>query len=102
MDKGLSDCDNTPRDLEASGQHPIAITSFSHNHTIRKGIQCLAPTIRPTAADIGWKVTNVIKNIETASLMSSGLMPTSSSKSFKSEENVHLALRLNATSKARK
>lgn len=42
---------------------------------MRKGIQCLAPTIRPTPEEIGWKITKVMKKNDTASLTSWGLAP---------------------------
>ncbi len=41
------------------------------------GIQCFAPIRRPTAEDIGWKMTKVTKNKETAKLRSLDLTPIS-------------------------
>ena len=34
--------------------------------TIRNGIQCLGPIYRPRAAEIGWKITKVMKNKDVA------------------------------------
>lgn len=45
--------------------------------TMSIGIQCLAPKILPHAAEIGWKMTNVIKNKETALLISFEVTPMS-------------------------
>jgi hypothetical protein len=41
------------------------------------GIQFFAPIRRPTAEDIGWKITKVTKNRETAKLRSLDLTPIS-------------------------
>jgi hypothetical protein len=41
------------------------------------GIQYLAPSHLPTAAEGGWKRTKVMKNNDTAKLRSSGLAPMS-------------------------
>jgi hypothetical protein len=45
--------------------------------TMMNGIQCLAPSRRPTADEMGWKRTNVMKNNETARFKSSGAAPMS-------------------------
>ena len=41
------------------------------------GIQFFAPIRRPTAEDIGWKITKVTKNKDTAKLRSLDLTPIS-------------------------
>jgi hypothetical protein len=41
------------------------------------GIQCLAPTRLPTADEIGWKMTKVMKNKDTAKFKSPGAAPMS-------------------------
>lgn len=46
-------------------------------YTIRIGIQCLAPICLPTAVDIGWNSTKVIKKRDTARFRSSGVAPIS-------------------------
>lgn len=42
-----------------------------------KGIQCFGPTRRPIAADIGWNITNVMKNKETDRFRSEAAAPMS-------------------------
>ena len=48
--------------------------------TMRKGIQYLGPKTLPAAAEMGWKITKVIKNRDTASLTSLLVAPMSFAK----------------------
>jgi hypothetical protein len=55
MNEGLADSDNSPTKLlSISPGHKIDTVIMAWGqYTMMNGIQCLAPTRRPTAAEIG-------------------------------------------------
>ncbi len=73
VNKGLSDSDSSPRHLidqwlahDSREDKTAPGRAVGEKRTIRNGIQCLGPTYRPRAAEIGWKITKVMKNKEVA------------------------------------